>query len=319
MSHEGDDGKRRLNDRRWALPGPEDPEDPEDRVQKSIRRAQRFRTGGIAVLAAALLATLSVIIFRQPSQRVTVVRLGPPLTPGGTATASPLPTPTATLPTTRNPTPSAPAFEGGPVPTGFLASSVSFPTADLGWALGSSCATSTVGILETVYGGKSWASLPAPDATLVITDRPGSQEVSRIRFSDAKNGWVYGPSLWETHDGGAHWAPSTLPGAAAGSSVTDVEASAGLVTAVLTGANSGVQIETSRVNSEAWQLSPTTIPFGPGPVELVTVVLNGSTGWVVANNRSRWRGSASRRGLAAMAASLRECWGSSALSSLVTF
>jgi photosystem II stability/assembly factor-like uncharacterized protein len=51
--------------------------------------------------------------------------------------------------------------------------------------------------------GQHWFGLPAPRAAL---SKDGvAAGVSEIRFADSLNGWVYGPDLWATHDGGATW------------------------------------------------------------------------------------------------------------------
>ena len=62
-------------------------------------------------------------------------------------------------------------------------------------------------LLDTVNGGKTWASLPAPAVSLVptFTAAPRSA-VSTVRFESARNGWLFGPGLWATTDGGKHWA-----------------------------------------------------------------------------------------------------------------
>jgi photosystem II stability/assembly factor-like uncharacterized protein len=44
-------------------------------------------------------------------------------------------------------------------------------------------------------------------------DQP--EGVARTRFADADNGWAFGSAMWTTHDAGAHWSRSTLPGAVA--------------------------------------------------------------------------------------------------------
>jgi hypothetical protein len=52
--------------------------------------------------------------------------------------------------------------------------------------------------------------------------------VSEVRFADELDGWIYGPSLFATHDGGATWQPVNLSG-----SVISLEASGGYVDAVV--------------------------------------------------------------------------------------
>jgi photosystem II stability/assembly factor-like uncharacterized protein len=41
--------------------------------------------------------------------------------------------------------------------------------------------------------------IPAP----VLTPSPNG--ISRVRFANASDGWLFGPQVWATHDGGANW------------------------------------------------------------------------------------------------------------------
>jgi hypothetical protein len=50
--------------------------------------------------------------------------------------------------------------------------------------------------------------------------------------------------------------------------------------------NSGNQIATSLVGAEAWRLSGTTVQAGAGPVPMAQLVLQGTTGWLVAVDRT---------------------------------
>jgi len=67
--------------------------------------------------------------------------------------------------------------------------------------------------------------IPAPRAEL--SDDQGG--VRQVRFADADNGWAFGPDLWATHDGGAHWGRTRLPGVENGAAVSDLAAAAGAV------------------------------------------------------------------------------------------
>lgn len=135
----------------------------------------------------------------------------------------------AVLSTTTTTAASAPA--GGPVPAGFRAQSATFVSADQGWVLGTApCATAPcTSIVRTSDDGGTWAGIPAPTDGL---ENPQSGStipsgVSEIRFADNLNGWVFGPDLWSTHDGGAMWSHITSgPGA---SRVVDLESSGGFV------------------------------------------------------------------------------------------
>jgi photosystem II stability/assembly factor-like uncharacterized protein len=134
---------------------------------------------------------------------------------------------TSTAPaTSRQPSPT-----GGPVPAGFLVQSATFVSADQGWVLGTApCSTAPcTSIASTDNDGASWVGLPAPSdgLTAPTPQQPATQGVSEIRFADNLNGWVFGPDLWSTHNGGATWTQITA--GPAGSQVVDLESSAGHV------------------------------------------------------------------------------------------
>jgi photosystem II stability/assembly factor-like uncharacterized protein len=93
--------------------------------------------------------------------------------------------------------------------------------------------------------GQHWAGLPAPRAAL--SPDGVAAGVSEIRFADSLNGWVYGPDLWATHDGGATWHQVRL-----GSQpiqVNTLEASGGVVDAVA----SHCTTDGSCQSAELWQ------------------------------------------------------------------
>lgn len=53
-------------------------------------------------------------------------------------------------------------------------------------------------------GGRSWRRLPKPPARLGNgTSATGT--VGGLLFANADDGWLYGPALWATRDGGRHW------------------------------------------------------------------------------------------------------------------
>ncbi|HWD72647.1 MAG TPA: hypothetical protein VG779_08985 [Actinomycetota bacterium] len=203
-------------------------------------------------------------------------------TPSPTAgTASPTATVTVS-PTATVPTPTSTAGPpGGPVPKGFSPASVTFVSLQTGWALGATCPTCTVSVLRTRDGGKSWASIPAPPASLAPD---GGAGVRKVRFADLNNGWAFDPDLWVTHDGGAHWIRSTLPvGGPPG--VSDLAVAGGLARAVVFGTTNAFQIYTTLAGQDAWVASPTRLPVGAGPVPTAQIVLQGGSGWVIQNDR----------------------------------
>lgn len=133
--------------------------------------------------------------------------------------------------TTTAPSPTVPA--GSPVSSGFEPGSVTFVSATTGFVIGvdSTCAAgSCVALARTSDAGSTWVSLPTPPAAYV--NRFGTSAtapaVSEVRFADALDGWIYGPSLFATHDGGAIWQQLDL-----GGSVVALETSGGFVDAVV--------------------------------------------------------------------------------------
>ncbi len=97
------------------------------------------------------------------------------------------------------------------------------------WLLGSvacgsrDCPT----IMTTTDGGVTFRSLPAPGGSFGPSLRSGPAAAG-IRFADAEDGWVFGPALYATHDGGHHWASIPVPG-----QVLDLEPGQGEVFAVV--------------------------------------------------------------------------------------
>ncbi len=61
-------------------------------------------------------------------------------------------------------------------------------------------------ILQTTDGGQHFTKEPAPVQPASSTSRPG------VRFANASDGYVYGPEIYATTDGGARWVRQSLPG-----------------------------------------------------------------------------------------------------------
>ncbi len=116
------------------------------------------------------------------------------------------------------------------VPARFRPASASFVSAASGFVLGGvGCAPGkacTARLVATADGGARWHVVKAPAVRLSGLGAGGS--VSRVVFASARVGWLYGPALWSTRDGGAHWRKLALGGA-----VTQMAATAGKVYAVV--------------------------------------------------------------------------------------
>ncbi|HVF06756.1 MAG TPA: YCF48-related protein [Frankiaceae bacterium] len=134
-----------------------------------------------------------------------------------TATASPTVTTTPTKkPTTKptaKPSPTAtpsPAKTGlpqagGPAPTAFSPADFSFIGANFGWALGRDCGSApcTAKVARTTNGGRTWHALPA--LKNVKSGEDDGDSVRAIRFGNQNDGWIFGPTLYATHNGGQSW------------------------------------------------------------------------------------------------------------------
>ena len=203
-----------------------------------------------------------------------------PTPTSGTATASASPSPVASASASATAAPSTPA----PTPiAGFEAASVTFVSSQDGWVLGT--VGGSLALARTQDGGTTWTSVTPPPTGFYTGS--GSTGVSGIRFANQQDGWAYGYDLFATQNGGASWTQVTLPGLNASFGATpiqELETSAGSVDAVITG-TSGFLIDTAALGSSSWTTSPTTVAYGAGPVPDAQLVLQGSSGWVVENDR----------------------------------
>jgi hypothetical protein len=98
-----------------------------------------------------------------------------------------------------------------PTLAGFLAQSASFVTADDGFLLGLvACPAGTcLALRHTVDGAGTWTAPAAPPTTTADT---AAGDVPGLHFADAQDGWVFGTTLWATHDGAQTWHEVSLQG-----------------------------------------------------------------------------------------------------------
>jgi photosystem II stability/assembly factor-like uncharacterized protein len=246
------------------------------------RRVMRRRAAGaalaLAVVGGAAAGVAAITRSSDDEQSIHVA------THGVTTVPVPLTTIPAVTPTTANGVHDLilPLHHG--VPAGFGAVSVTFISANEGWALGAvNCAYGAtncpVVLARTTDGGHTWSSAPPPPTTLAPA-LDASKGIDQIRFADSQNGWAFGPELWTTHDGGAHWAKSTL------TNVYALEAGAGTVHAIALYSPHGFLIESSPVSRDAWNISSTWLGVGAGPIPSVQIVLSGSAGWILEDDRT---------------------------------
>ena len=249
------------------------------------RLAVSFGAGlaAIAGLATVLVVAATLLLPKQSG-------------PGPIAGASPTPVATSAAPVTPAPSASetpAPTASGvATVPSGFLPASVTFVSPDHGFLLGSIPCSGNVCafVAQTRDAGRSWMSLSdLPTSVASSADQQGQNGVSTLRFATENVGWAFGPhELWTTHDNGASWARTQLPGLTSDSTIEALETSAGLVHAVVLECDSnGCQftIRTSDVAQDTWRDSGVRLPVGAGPVPSAQLILNGTAGWLVQNDR----------------------------------
>ncbi len=155
-----------------------------------------------------------------------------------------------------------PASGGPRPPKGFEADSASFVSARTGFVLGARHCSELpcpARLEKTSDGGTTWTAIPAPPVSLVptFTGVPRST-VSTVRFTSARDGWLFGPGLWATTDGGRHWHWVNL-----GGPVVALAASDGMVFAATTTVNGSLnaaRLHESPVGSTRWTLVPHVSP-----------------------------------------------------------
>jgi len=168
-----------------------------------------------------------------------------------------------------------------------------------GWALvRKPCGkTVCVGLRETVDGGRTWTSLPAPAAldselyadamfgpVAACSARPC---VSSVRFATPEVGWLYGPALFQTLDGGQTWTRMPVE------RVSDVEAAHGIamrVTSHGTGCAAGCNYRIDRMDlrTTSWvRLAEAPVSVNPG------LLLQGADAYAV--NVPNWAGAGQTR------------------------
>jgi photosystem II stability/assembly factor-like uncharacterized protein len=258
----------------------------------------------VAVLAIAVIALVlrpsgpgPVIVGGSPSLAV-VPSESPSLEPSASPSdeASVAPSASASPSSTPAPTPNPTAV---PVPAGFQPISATFVSATVGWVLGSvPCdATRCPAIVHTTDGGATWARIAAPKTTVGRSPvDETSTGISAIRFANAKDGWVFGPQLWATHDGGAKWAHVSIGGLPKDSPVRGLEAARGSVHAVVYDGGQDFRIASAKVATNTWTLASVRVPVGAGPDPRPQLVLSGTGGWVLENDRTVVSGAQLRNG-----------------------
>jgi hypothetical protein len=163
----------------------------------------------------------------------------------------------------------------------FSVVAASFVSPDSGFALGGAAGCEVPAqpcaarLLATVNGGRSWRHVPVPPVVV-------GRSVISVLFATRRDGWLYGPGLWSTHDGGARWRRLSVGGA-----VLDMAAGAGEVYAEVSAPSQlgPEKLYRSPVGSDAWARVG-RLTSGPRP--------NGGLGdaaGLAVSGRSAWFGS----------------------------
>ena len=147
---------------------------------------------------------------------------------------------------------------------------MSFVSASQGWVLGGSGCAGCAALWETRDGGDTWAALPPPPAALGYYTSAPMSGVTQVAFANAASGFLYGPELLATSDGGRTWRRESLP------PVQDLVIGTGYAYA-LTAAAAGAPDELWRttIGSGTWTMLP--VPAGPKPGNASLVYASGST------------------------------------------
>jgi photosystem II stability/assembly factor-like uncharacterized protein len=273
---------------------------------RGLRSVARLAVN-LAAAAVVVIAVAALIVSRnggnlpaggQPTGSGSVATPGASAaTPAASAMPSAASSPTAPSAAIAAPSATPPVASTSPVPTatpsastsllGLSPASVTFVSPDDGWVLGTGTCSSApcAAIARTADGGRTWAKVSAPHASIVPGGDQGPPGISGLRFADARNGWAFGPDLWATHDGGASWARLTIPGLPADAAIVALASANGKVhAAVLDGQD--YRVASSPVGADDFRLSAVRVPVGAGPVPSVQLVLSRSAGWLIENDRT---------------------------------
>lgn len=136
--------------------------------------------------------------------------------------------------------------------------SIAFSDAQHGWAVGVSCAGScAVEFSATADGGNTWSVLQTVG---VVTPLSATPVAPAVRFV-GQNGWIFGPGIFETHDGGTTWRHTVQ------STVLALEPDAGTVWAIVCATPPptchGLMLA-SQPGSDSWIPAPVQPPIADG-------------------------------------------------------
>jgi hypothetical protein len=184
--------------------------------RRKISRALVSAAGAVILIAAAVAlpravgtllhggthtVTSAAAAGPSPRQRAASPARTRPARGGGTLSSG------SATPTSPATSALSPGGSGSSVPSNFQPTSVTFVGTEIGAVIGQAghpghCYTQyCTSLAGTSDYGSSWYGVSAP-----ATGSPaGGAGVSQLRFLNLQDGWAFGPGLWVTHTGGAHW------------------------------------------------------------------------------------------------------------------
>ncbi|HEV2371588.1 MAG TPA: hypothetical protein VGS19_05395 [Streptosporangiaceae bacterium] len=270
--------------------------------RRKVRQAALSAAGVAAVVAVGVTVPKLVIPTTHLSTRLTTGSQSPspgqhgtPMRPAGHSSAPVVMTsPTA-------------GSRSVWVPPNFQVSSATFVGNQTGFVLGQAGTPGQCGppkayvctsLARTDNAGGSWSGVPAP-----VAGAPnGSTGVSQVRFLNTGYGWVYGPQLFATTDGGLTWARVGTHG----QRVTDLETIDGRVFAVWadcrgSGADfaagcTSFSLYSSAAGTSNWAPVPgvTGLSQASGAPSSAFLVLTGTRGYLIGPNGELYSGPVSR-------------------------
>ena len=144
-------------------------------------------------------------------------------------------------------------------------------------------------VAKTTDGGTQFSELGVVEAWPCA----GSPDASSLAFDNHGDGFVYGPKLFVTHNGGVTWMPQTQPGvvtavSALGYSVWMIEGVCPAGAPALGGPNCPLRLFESPDGGRIWEPSPSSVPGATVSTGALTLEPAQGQSWLLRTNQ--WAG-----------------------------